>query len=195
MEIAEQALRNLQEHIAKLIHRELRNWDNFLELLQMRVWRKGQYLVKENQKKAEEIFLSEGIVRVFLQDREAKEVNINFFCGPETITPYFIRNINDRHICSIQAITPVSALVFDANDFNSLIQQYSDIREYAFAVVEKELRFRALKEKCFISSQSAERLIFFREHFPGLENHIPLGHVANFLGISQVSLSRLRSRL
>jgi CRP-like cAMP-binding protein len=171
----------------------LPSWNELAEILSLREFRKGEIIVRESQLFKNEVFLAEGIIRVFLTGSDDQEVNIAFYEGPQVAAPYFTRNINHKHIASFQAVTACSVQLFDAEKFSDLIRKHIGIRNFAFTVVEKELKLKTRKEKCFLTQPASIRLEFFREIYPGLENRISQHHIASYLGISPVSLSRLRS--
>jgi len=180
-------------HIEEMINASLNSWGKLIPILQEREYKKGDYIVKESQDFAYEMFLAEGVIRVLLTDQDDNEVNIAFYEGPAVIAPYFSRSINTRHMSAFQAVENCIVIMFDARSFADLIRQYIDIRAFANLVVDKELKLRTLKEQMFVTRPAAARLEFFRQTYPGLENRIPLHHIASYLGISQVSLSRLRN--
>jgi hypothetical protein len=61
--------------------------------------------------------------------------------------------------------------------------------------VEKEFIRSLNYEVLFRSYTAKDRLLFFRTHYPSLENLIPHTIIASFLGITPVSFSRLRNEL
>ncbi len=184
-----------KDYIEKYIGQKLISWSYLSEILQLRRYKKDQFIVQEGQVFKNEAFVAEGIFRAFLKGTEGEQVNTAFYRGPEIVAPYLTRNANDKHWSNFQAISPCSLVLFDASEFSKLIHNYADIREFAYMVIENELRFKATKEIYFSSKSASERLQFFRETYPGLENRIPLHHIASFLGITIVSLSRLRARM
>lgn len=183
-----------REYIEKSIGNKLISWSNLLEILQLRHYKKNQFIIQENHLFKNEVFVAEGIFRTFLKGTADEEINTAFYDGPAVVAPYLTRNVNDKHLTNFQTLTPCTLLLFDAEKFSMLIRRYPDIRDFAYKVVENELRFKATKEIYFSSKTASERLQFFREIYPGLENKIPLHHIASFLGITIVSLSRLRGQ-
>ncbi len=181
-------------HIEILTGSTLNSCTRLLEICELRYIKKNQVFLKEGQVYKKEIFLAEGVFRVYLQDNSGENINISFYSSPQVVAPYFTRNITDEHLINFQAITDCILLVFDAQKFNNLIRKYYDIREFAYNVLEKELKFKARKEKCFVSRPASDRLQFFRDSYPGLENKIPQHHIASFIGIPPASLSRLRRK-
>ncbi|MBN1949744.1 MAG: Crp/Fnr family transcriptional regulator [Bacteroidales bacterium] len=182
-----------KSYIEQIISSNLSSWDELLPLLEYRETEKGGFLTRESQEFRYELFLIRGVARNLLSDSRDREVNISFLNGPQVMEPYFIRNVNGKQIYSVQALEYCEYFLFSAAGFSALINKYLDIRNFAYAIVESELRLRIQKEKIFVTQPARERLNFFRKLYPGLENRVPLHHVASYLGISQVSLSRLRS--
>jgi hypothetical protein len=70
-----------------------------------------------------------------------------------------------------------------------------EIREFGNTVLRNELKKKVEKEIGLASLTAKERLIQFRKDYPFLENLIPHPYIASFLGITNVSLSRLRKEL
>ena len=181
-----------KNHIEKLIGSVMNSWIHLQELCEVRYIKKNQIFIKEGQVNKNEIFLAEGIFRVYLRDSSGDAINIAFCSGPQVVAPYFTRNSNDLHLTNFQAIVPCSLLIFDSQKFSNLIRQYPDIRLFAYTVLETEMKFKTRKEKCFVTRPAIDRLQFFRENYPGLENNIPQHHIASFIGVPPASLSRLR---
>ncbi len=168
------------------------SWEALKPLLSIKSISKGEYIVKENQSYSNEIFLVSGIIRHYYLGTEGEEMNISFYKGEDTVCPLFTRNINGLHSCSIEALTDIIFIEFDAEKFNHLIRTRNDIQQYAYQIVERELKYKIEKEKLHLSQNAQIRLQSFRTQYKGLENEIPHYHIASYLGISPVSLSRLR---
>ena len=83
----------------------------------------------------------------------------------------------------------------DAKKFESLMIENIEIRNFANTVLQNELRIRVDKEIGLASLSAKERLIVFRTLYKSLENRIPHTEIASYLGITNISLSRLRREL
>lgn len=193
MNTTESALLIFEQYIANEIESKVSSWSDLANFIQIRKFKKGDFIVKEGKVFSFELFLVEGIFRSFLQTSEQEEVNLAFYEGPQIVAPYQMRNINDRHLVNFETLTDCVLILMDAQLFSNLIRTKLDIRTFAFLVLEKESLLRAQKEAFFISQPANSRLQFFREKYPGLENKIAQHHIASYLGISPVSLSRLRN--
>ncbi len=84
---------------------------------------------------------------------------------------------------------------FDADQFLNLMIEDIEIRNWGNAILLNELILKTEKEMALASQTAKERLIRFRNEFGILENLIAHPIIASYLGITNVSLSRLRTEL
>ena len=96
---------------------------------------------------------------------------------------------------NFQALTDLEVIEFDATLFLNLMIENIEIRNLGNAILLNELISKTEKEMALASHTARERLIQFRNDFGILENLIPHPVIASYLGITNVSLSRLRSDL
>jgi len=83
----------------------------------------------------------------------------------------------------------------NAFNFEELMINNLEIRRFGNTVLRNELTRKVDREIGLASLSAKERLLKFREEYPLLENLIPHTHIASYLGITNISLSRLRSNL
>jgi CRP-like cAMP-binding protein len=83
----------------------------------------------------------------------------------------------------------------DADRFEGFMIENLEIREFGNRVLRIELKNKVEKEIGMASQTAKERLLKFREQYPLLENTIPHSVISSYLGITNISLSRLRKEL
>ncbi len=83
----------------------------------------------------------------------------------------------------------------NAKEFESLMIENMEIRHFGNTVLQNELISKVDKEIGLASMTAKERLIEFRKKYRLLENLIPHTDIASYLGITNISLSRLRKDL
>ena len=83
----------------------------------------------------------------------------------------------------------------DASKFLDLMVDHLDAREFGNMVLKIELKNKVEKEIGQASLTAKERLLKFREQYSSLENLVPHTTIATYLGITNISLSRLRRDL
>ena len=142
-----------------------------------------------------EYFQLKGISHRFNIDQQMHPVTTGIYQHETVITPHFARTPNGQSLFSLQALTDCVFLKIPAGLFRELSDRNTEIRMFGRAVVEKEFMSSLRFEELFRSQSAKDRLLFFRENYPNLENLIPHTTIASFLGITPVSLSRLRHEL
>ncbi len=156
---------------------------------------KNEIVFHENKYNAFEYFQLEGVSHRFNMDDELQKCTTGIYQNEIVITPHFTRTTNGQSIFSLQALTDCTYLKVPAGTFRDISEQNQQIRMFGRAVVEKEF-IRSLNFKVLFRTFNAkDRLLYFRTHYPLLENIIPHTVIASFLGITPVSFSRLRNEL
>ena len=156
---------------------------------------KNEIFIERSKRNSYEYFVLEGVCRSFLLNPEGEEITISFFTGSSIISPFTTRTSNEMSNLNFQALTPLKLGVMDAALFEGYMVENLEIREFGNRVLRNELKQKVDKEIGMASMTAKERLLKFREQFPGLENLIPHTTISTYLGITNISLSRLRNEL
>ena len=155
---------------------------------------RGSALLRPHQPDQSEYVLLSGIVRTFLLNTEGEEITLCFFEDNTILPPYVTRTENGKSLLYCEALTDCTFAKMDAKAFESLMIENLEIREFGNSVLRQELLNKVQKEIRMASWTAKERLEQFRRHFSMLENRIPHPMIASYLGITNVSLSRLRKQ-
>ena len=156
---------------------------------------KNEIIFSEKRYNAFEYFQLEGISHRYNTDEDSQVLTTGIYPDGVVITPHFARTNNGQSIFSLQALTDCMYLKVPVGTFDELREKHPPIRTFGQSVVEIEFIINLNHEVLFRSYTAKERLLFFRTHFPQLENIIPHTIIASFLGITPVSFSRLRNEL
>ena len=133
-----------------------------------------------------------GVVRSYLLSPDGDEITLSFFEDCSILSPQVTRTNKGHTLLNYQAITDCDLLKMDAAGFEHLIEANLEIRDFANTVLRHELMQKVNREIRLASWTAKERLEQFRKDFHMLENIVPHPMIASYLGITNVSLSRLR---
>jgi hypothetical protein len=156
---------------------------------------KGDTVFHEKRFNGFEYFQFEGISQRFNVDHKFNPITTGIYQHETVITPHFARTPKGLSVFSLQALTDCVFLTIPAGQFREISDQNTQVRMFGRAVVEREFMQSLRFEELFRSHSAKDRLFFFRENYPNLENLVPHTVIASFLGITPVSLSRLRHDL
>ena len=164
-------------------------------LLELVDYKKGETFIKKDRRDLKEYFLLEGVCKSYLINPEGEEITISFFSEKSILSPYTTRTQDEISVLNFHALTNIKLAIIDAKAFEKLMIDNLEIRNLGNTVLRVELSKKVDKEIGLASLTAKERLLKFREQFPMLENLIPHTDIASYLGITNISLSRLRSDL
>ena len=84
--------------------------------------------------------------------------------------------------------------VNDSDKLTELMVEDEEIRDWGNMVMRQELQRMMAKEWGLAALSAQEKLEWFRSDFPDGEATFPHIHIASYLGITPVTLSRVRAR-
>ncbi len=169
--------------------------DLIVNLIEVETYEKGDLFIDIRKKNNKEYFVFQGICRSFLYSPEGDEVTISYFLENEVLSPNKTRTAIQLSQLNFQALTNLSIASMDSDKFEKLMINHLDIREFGNRVLQNELLVKVEKEIGLASLNAKERLILFREKYHFLENLISHVDIASYLGITNISLSRLRKEI
>ncbi|PRY26950.1 CRP-like cAMP-binding protein [Aliiruegeria haliotis] len=167
--------------------------DEFASRWRSKRLHKGAYLSRQEQPETDEFILLEGCLASSICDQEGREVCVGFFMGPCVVTPNIARTRDGVSLVSIAATTDATLAWIDSELLSGLMLSSESIRNWANAVLQDALSKKAEREWCLAALGGAERLSWFRQSFPGYEDIFTHSLIASFLGVTPVTMSRLRA--
>lgn len=169
--------------------------DLISDLVVVEAYEKGDVFIDRGKRNNKEYFVYEGVCRSFLLSPEGEEVTISYFLEGGVLSPNKTRTANQISHLNYQALTKLTVASLNADKFEQLMIDHLDIREFGNMVLQHELLAKVEKEIALASLNARERLLLFREKYHFLENLISHADIASYLGITNISLSRLRREL
>ena len=155
----------------------------------------GDLLHVGNQEAKYVYFLSEGLVRVFSCTKNGNEFNKSFAQEGQFIAAIQSPIGATPSIYSIQALEEVVAIAINKKDLDKLYYRSLLWANIGRLYMETLAVRKEKREAQFLLDSAEDRYLQFVEDHPGLADRLPLYHIASYLGITDVALSRIRKRL
>ena len=165
----------------------------FAGLWATRLVRKGDYLARQGEEAASEFVVLDGRVVSNIGDQSGRMVCVGFHKGPVVITPHLARSRDGKSLVSLEVTKDATVAFMDASKLIELMLQSGEIRAWANAFLRSELSRKTDREWCLAALRGTDRLTWFRTRYPGFEDDFSHGSIASFLGMTPVTLSRLRN--
>ena len=161
-------------------------------LLTFESFDKGEIFIQRNKRNEKEYFILSGVCKSYLINPDGDEITISLFTENRILSPQSIRTSKNISNLNFKALTDLELVTMNAKEFEKLMIENIEIRNFGNTVLQNELISKVEKEIGLASLTAKERLIEFRKKYSLLENLIPHTEIASYLGITNISLSRLR---
>lgn len=137
----------------------------------------------------------EGLLRVYYIDQSGNEVNQHFYQAGEVFAP--ISAIISQEPCQyyIQVLEPAKLMLADYNELHTIASDNAGWLKLEITMLQEVFIKNAKHEAQLLMGNAEQRFRWFCKEYPQLLERLPQYHVASFLGITPVSLSRLRKKL
>jgi len=153
---------------------------------------KGRRIATQGEPDPMEHIILDGRATSQISDPEGRGVCVSFNAGPCVVAPNVARTRNGTSLVSIDVVADALVAHMDSRALTELMLVSEPIREWANGILQQELARKADREWCLAALGGADRLAWFREDFPRHEGLFGHHLIASFLGVTPVTLSRLR---
>ena len=169
-------------------------WIDLKDLFQPFSLHKNEFIVREGERVHHAYLLLEGVVRVFYS-KDGNEYNKTFFTQGMFPTPLTALLSHEASRLSFQALLECRMLRFSYAGFRKLFKKHQCLESLMLGILEQEWIKKERHDIHMVTNDATTNYQIFRETYPGLENQIPQYHIASYLGITPIQLSRIRSQL
>ena len=186
-------------HIAQFYREVLGVTDeSILELLmensKLIVFEKGQHLIHADEVVTELYFLMEGLFRGFFLDAKGREVTDCFGVEPGTPALSCSELLTPSNI-TIEAMERSVVLALPGYALYPYLHSNLNLMRIYNQMLWVSLKGHWENKMAMVQYSAMERYQWFLRRYPGVIDRVPHRHVASFLGITPVSLSRIRREL
>ena len=168
--------------------------DLLLSITQTRRLERKELLIRMGEAQEQIVFLVSGFLRGFLLNDEGREITDCFGIWPGTAAMGAFA-LHEPSPISIEALTEAEVVWMPVKRVEALFAEHPALLEVYNRYLRKALNVH-WELKTMIAQESAlKRYRWFQKSYPGLEAYLLDRHLASFLGMTPVTLSRLRRRL
>ncbi len=154
---------------------------------------KNTKLVEEGKYCQHYYFIEKGIFRSYYLNKD-KERTYWFYSESDFFTSWYSFYANQPSFESIEALEDSEIYVISKSQFQELIGSFREFEKFARCFIEQQHAIMDFITKNFQDLTAKEKYELTMREMPGLDQRAKLGHIASFLGMSQETLSRLRTQ-
>lgn len=148
---------------------------------------RGSMLIRAGEAQTCVWFVRQGILRGFLIDRNGRDITDCFMYRRGDVV-MSCNGLGGKALINIEAMTDSSLVRLQTGAAESLVKKYPAVYiRFLTDALERHWEAKAALHQC-----AQQRYQWFLEAYPGLIDVITNRHIASFLGITPVTLSRVR---
>lgn len=163
-------------------------------LCEIKHLKNNEMLLEEGKRAFDCYFLIKGIIRVFYS-KDGSEYNKNFFISGMFPTAISSLISEKSSKFSYQALEECLLIKFSYLQFRKLFEKHRCLESMLLRIMEIEWIKKEQHDVSMVMNQAKDNYLLMREKFPGIEQQIPQYHIASYLGITPIQLSRIRKDL
>jgi len=155
----------------------------------------SEYLIKEGAVRKDIFFIRKGLIRVFIINDKGDEITMAIKHENQIVASPDVIFFGQPSRTYFEALEPTETLSMDYDLIQSIIAENPKLetnRKFIFHYLMKEALQRI---DSFVLCTPEERYLKFVQSNPDIINRVPNKYIANILGITPVSLSRIRKRI
>ncbi len=155
----------------------------------------NQNIIAEGSSKREVYFIKNGLVRTYWVNKKGEEITTGLFWESQFFASHDIVLLNKKSRFYYQALEDTEILYGDYDLFQEIVENNQKLHKSRKFVFQEMLLKGLERIESFTMYKPEERYLRFIADKPDLINRVPDKYIANVLGITPVSLSRIRKRI
>jgi CRP-like cAMP-binding protein len=186
-----------REQLLKFVTFTDEQWALFSEHLYLKQLRKKELFVPAGKVCSEIGFMLSGSTRIFFV-KDGIEISSYFCFELDLITSYASFLKRQPSLVSIEAMEDSALICFSCEGLHRMMEDprlVFPLEHMGRLIAEYLICCYEERVMSFLSQSPEERYRYILQSAPGLLQRIPQHHIANYLGVTPVSLSRIRKRI
>lgn len=171
-----------------------KEWSTLIQYGSLKSFKKGENFITANQMNTKIAFILKGGFRFFYEKNDNEITCLLAF--ENGLIGSFESNIL-KHPCTqtIQAIEDSDLFIIDYKDLEALYDKSPKFERVGRLILEYYLAHLQLRITSYLLETPEERYMRLVRETPNILNRVPLQYIASYIGVTPVSLSRIRKRI
>jgi CRP-like cAMP-binding protein len=136
-----------------------------------------------------------GLLRYYYIDKKGNDFTKGFMTTGGPVSSYSAMISQTASWINIEALEDSVVAVLQYREWKQLLERHECWKMFLIAFLEMGYTVKETRERDFLLLDATERYIKFRQTYNQIEPRLKQLHVASFLGITPVALSRIRKKM
>jgi len=155
---------------------------------------KNEFILRQGQVCRQIFLIVQGAARMFYY-HDGKEVTNEFFFDQDVVADMQSLYAKKQSHFNIQLLEDCHLLSIKYTDLEKLYAQYHTIETAGRLIAIECFLEESERNRSFQMYTAKERYTQLMTQYPQILNRVSLGHIASYIGVSQIQLSRIRAQL
>lgn len=169
------------------------DWDKFKHLFKQQEVPAKTILLQEGQISRTMFFIEKGCLRTWVNN-DGKEITTQFFFEGDRVASIESFRANQPSLYSIESLEPCILQTISQQDFQNVLENCPEMKEQMQEHLFKRLLQSQKTFYSYLKNNPQQRYKELIEEYPHIIQRVPQHYIASYLGITSVSLSRIRNR-
>ena len=158
-------------------------------------FKKKEIIIEEGALKMDVYFLRSGLVRVYCINDKGDEITFGLISENQILTNIDIILFEQPSRFYYECIEDTKTFSIDFDKVQNIIERNPKLERNRKFFARNAMKKMLQRLEAFVLLNPEERYLDYIEKNPTLINRVPDKYIANVLGITPVSLSRIRARI
>jgi len=138
-------------------------------------------------------FVNKGCLRLWFNDN-GRDITFQFFFEQQEVSSFESFYNNEPSLFNLETIEFSEVTIIKKEDYLKLVSMYPKLKDYSNQFMAERFAYYTRLFLSRIKNSPQERYIELRSEKPEILERVPHHYIASYLGITNVSLSRIRKR-
>lgn len=186
---------DLKHRVISIIPELEPHWAEIKNMFTLRTVPAKTTLIEEGDISKYTYMVSKGCLRLFVIKEDGREVTVQFFFENQMVASMESAFTGKPGRMYLESIEDSELVISRIVEFKKLFIRYPELERVLLRTFQNRLLYYADLYTSFILNSPEERYEKLIKDNPGIIERVPHYYIASYLGITPVSLSRIRSRL
>lgn len=168
---------------------------SFLPAFRSRACRAGDVLTRQGERWTDAFFVEHGLLRVHTVERDGKDHTKSFWSEGTMVLPLTPRMQEQSSSFMVSALEATRVWHAPWAQFRDALDALALWQPLCTAMLARLLDQKQQREHTLLALNGRERYLRLCRQEPELADRVPLVHLASYLGLTDVSLSRIRRQI
>jgi CRP-like cAMP-binding protein len=169
--------------------------EEFKQILEFKEYQKNDVLYRSGEASSRFFILIKGLARSVVIDKNGKEKTRTLFVAPAIFTSLVSSLNSEPSTAEFNCLTDVTLFEGNFLKFMELTLKYHDISIMYSRILEEAFIKKEDKATVLSTLDATDRYLHLKQQIPDIENLIQLNHIASYLSITSIQLSRIRKKI